>query len=283
MPYCTTPMNIELYYEVSGPEDGEPLMLVHGLGAQMIAWYPGFVEMLEGAGFRVIRFDNRDVGLSSKLDHAPDYSLLDMAADVTHLMDHLGLSSAHIAGQSMGGMIAQQVALSFPARVRSLNIIYSAPDATFRLHDPAIEAVRSRRPSEDRDDRVRHYIEQERISGLEGFDEAWIQAFAESVIDRSYCPEGQARQSAAIAKASPRLEDLRKLSMPVAVLHGRSDPLLSFEGSIAMARFIDEAELCIFAGMKHQLPPRLWPDFTAIISRTAIRAGAKLIAPAHVR
>jgi pimeloyl-ACP methyl ester carboxylesterase len=117
MPYADAG-RVRLCYEVTGPRDGEPLLLIQGLGAQMIAWHPGFCHALETAGLRVIRFDNRDVGLSSKLDDHPGYQLRDMAADVVGLLDALGLDRVHVAGQSMGGMIAQELAISHPQRVR---------------------------------------------------------------------------------------------------------------------------------------------------------------------
>jgi pimeloyl-ACP methyl ester carboxylesterase len=188
MPYADVGP-LQLYYEITGPEDGEPLLLIHGLGAQMIAWYQGFCQALEEAGLKLIRFDNRDIGLSSKLDDAPEYGLDDMVSDVAGLMDALGLVSAHVAGQSMGGMIAQQLAILHPERVRSLCSIYSAPSPEFLTEDEEFWGLLQQPPARNREEAIRRWIETERISGLDGFDDASIYDFAAAIHDRNYCPQ----------------------------------------------------------------------------------------------
>lgn len=273
MPYADLG-DVSLCYEVTGNARGQPLVLIHGLGAQMIAWYPGFCALLEEAGFRVIRFDNRDVGLSTKIDSTtsdPPYTIHDMARDVVGLLDHLGDTSAHLVGQSMGGMIAQQVAISFPDRVRSLTSIYSAPSSGFTTNDPEVRETRNRRAPSDRTGAIAHWIECERLSGLDGLDAQWIETFAADVYDRSYCPDGAERQMKAVRAAPDRRANLGSLRLPAAVIHGLDDRLISFHGGVATALAIPGAELHLYADMAHQLTPRLWPEYVGVVTRTASR------------
>jgi pimeloyl-ACP methyl ester carboxylesterase len=238
----------------------------------MIAWYPGFCQALEAAGFRLIRFDNRDVGLSSKLDGARDYGLDDMASDVVGLLDALGLGSAHVAGQSMGGMISHQLAISHPERVRSITSINSAPSPEFLTDGEEFWGLLQQPPARDREEAIRRWIETERISGLDGFDDAWIYDFAAAIYDRNYCPEGFKRQEQALLNAPDQRHRLAQLTMPVAVIHGRNDRVISFRGGIATAAAVPDAELHLYAGMGHQLTPYLWSDFVGVIARNAARA-----------
>jgi pimeloyl-ACP methyl ester carboxylesterase len=232
-----------IYYEVSGPADGLPLLLIHGLGASIAMWDPGLIAAFEQARFRVIQFDNRDVGWSST-SPAP-FELADMAQDARELVKHVGLDRVHVAGQSMGGMIAQQFAISYPEVTLSLTSIYSAPGRDHIVSDPELAAEhRQQGAASSREEAVQQFIARETISGLEGLDEAWIRAYAE------------------------------QLDVPAAVIHGRNDPLISFAGGIATARAIPGAELHIFANMRHQLRRDLWPDFVRIIQRTALRAAS---------
>ncbi|MFD9664520.1 alpha/beta fold hydrolase [Rhodococcus sp. NPDC059968] len=269
MPYANIGP-IELCYEITGPEDGEPLLLIHGLGAQLVAWYPGFCRALEDEGFRVIRFDNRDVGLSSKLNDTPDYHLQDMTSDVEGLLVTLGLDAVHVVGQSMGGMIAQQLAIAHPERVRSLCSIYSAPSTEFLTQE--LQAVLQRPPILDREGTIRQWIETERLSGLDGFDESRIYDFAAAIYDRSYCPAGFERQSRALLTAPDQRPGLAQLTIPMAVIHGRDDRLISYRGGIATAMAVPGAELHLYAGMGHQVTPHLWSDYVRVITRNIERA-----------
>lgn len=271
MPYADLG-RVRLCYEISGPQDGEPLLLIQGLGAQLIDWYPGFCRVLEAAGFKVIRFDNRDVGLSSKLDDEPDYSLKDMASDVVGLVGTLGLESVHVAGQSMGGMIAQELAISHPERVRSLCSIYSAPSAEFLTDDDAFWAILQRPSVLDRDQAIRQWVETQRLSGLDGFDNAWVYDHAAAIYDRSYCPDGLRRQARAMVNAPDRHAALAQLSVPTAVIHGRNDRVISYRGGVATALAVPDAELHLYAGMGHQVTPGLWNDFVRVIAYNAGRA-----------
>jgi pimeloyl-ACP methyl ester carboxylesterase len=272
MPYADLG-DLQLWYELSGPENGEPLLLLHGLGAQLIAWYPGFCQALEDQGFRVVRLDNRDVGLSSKMDQSLVYGLEDMADDAVGLLDALALPSAHVVGQSMGGMIAQLIAISYPERIRSLCTIYSAPSPTYLIEDDAeVRAVLDQPPASDRESAIRQWIQSERLSGLDGLDESWVEELAAAVYDRNYCPEGLQRQAHALRSCPDLTEGLRQVTVPTAVIHGREDRMISFHGGIATAVAVLGAELHVYAGMGHQVKPQLWGDYARVIARNALRA-----------
>ena len=273
MPYADL-ATATLYYEVSGPEDGPPLLLIHGLGAQIVMWDPRLVALFEQAGFRVITFDNRDVGLSST--SSADFGLSDMADDARDLVKHLGLDQVHVAGQSLGGMIAQLVAISYPEIVLSMTSIYSAPSRDFIVNDADAMQDRQMEPAVSWEEAVQQFIARERVSGFDGLDESWIRRYAEKVISRDYEREashhGRLIQMRATMGAPDRTADLAKLDMPVAVIHGRNDPLISFAGGVATAQAVPDAELHVFAGMRHQLRPDLWPDYVRIVQRNAARA-----------
>lgn len=261
-----------LCYETEGPADGDPLILIEGLGGQLVGWHGGFVDALIDAGFRVTRFDNRDAGLSSKFEDDPEYSIVDMAADVAGLIDRLGLESAHVAGQSMGGMIGQQVAISFPTKMRSFCSICSCPHNGFVTQDEEIWEQRKQPPAPDREGRIRQWIEQERISGLDWLDNAEMFERGAMLYDRSFYPDGVARQEEAFRRSLDRSDDLAGVDLPTVVIHGRSDRLIDFRGGIATAEAIQGAELHVFAGMQHQMAPRYWEDVVRAIRRNANRA-----------
>jgi pimeloyl-ACP methyl ester carboxylesterase len=263
---------VRLCFERAGDPASPPVLLIAGQSAQLISWHPDFIGRLVKAGFHVITFDNRDVGLSTKCESQPDYDLEDMADDTAGLLDELGVRSAHVVGQSMGGMIAQQLAISHPDHVASLCSIYSAPSPDYITKDPQIWSIRNRAPGSDRESRIRRYIENERISGLEEFSEEWIRSYAEATIDRCYHPQGSDRQMAAIHRSGDRTDLLANLRMPTAVIHGLDDRLIDVAGGIATAASVPNAELHVYAEMGHQILPSLWPDYVRVIERTARRA-----------
>lgn len=279
---------LELEYDSFGDTAGRPLLLVMGLGAQMLLWDEAFCERLADHGHYVVRFDNRDVGLSTKLDHAgvPDvvaliqglmagkpvaapYSLDDMADDAAGLLDALGLESAHICGASMGGMIAQTIAIRHPRRVRSLVSIMSTtgnpslpparPEAMAALMTPA--------PA-DRHGNVERAVHVYRTIGSPGFDfdEADVRERAGLLYDRSYYPAGMVRQMAAILAHGSRVEELRKVGAPTLVIHGDADPLIPVEGGHDTAANIPGASLLVIEGMGHDLPKAAWPTITESIA-----------------
>lgn len=282
---------IEIAYETFGSAGHPPLALVMGLGTQMIAWPDPFCEQLADNGFHVVRFDNRDVGLSTHLHHAPPpnivaglagdteavgaaYLLDDMADDTIGLFDALGMDAVHVAGVSMGGMIAQTLAIRHPKRVASLTSIMSTPRLSAGQPTPEAMAALFRPPAASRAEAVAGTLEVLRIIGSPGFpfDE---QAAAELIgrsFDRSYDPAGLLRQMGAIAASGDRTEGLRGVRVPALVIHGRQDPLIQFDGGEATAAAIPGAELLAIDGMGHDLPQPLWQQITEAITAHARRA-----------
>lgn len=267
---------VSLEYEVSGPASGVPLMIINGYSSQMTSWPDEFHQAFEGRGFRVIRFDNRDVGLSQKFHgiipdirgvakalaegRKPDvpYTLDDMADDAAALLDALGIQSAHVAGASMGGMIAQLVALRHPEKVRSLvSIMSTTSDPSLPRSDPrAQEALMAKPPAEDKDSVVAHGIKTRAVIGSPGYpeDEADLRQRFATNYDRSYYPEGPVRQWAAIMASGPRTERLKKLRTRTLVVHGANDILIMPEAGRHTAATIPGAELKIIEGWGHNIP-----------------------------
>jgi pimeloyl-ACP methyl ester carboxylesterase len=288
---------IELAYQEVGDADGEPLLLIMGLATQMIAWDEGFCELLAERGFRVVRFDNRDIGRSTKIEAAgvpgradmllgrrgaAPYLLSDMAADTVGLMDHLEIEAAHLAGASMGGMIAQTVAIEHPGRVRSLVSMMSSTGNRW-LGIPAWRAFGTlfARPPKDREATVAHMLRTFRTIGSPGYpiDERRFRELAGASYDRCPSRAGVARQLHAVTASGDRTPDLERLRLPAAVLHGDSDPLIRPAAGRATARAIRDSRLRIFKGMGHDLPPELWPEFADEIAATAERAQAQRFGP----
>jgi pimeloyl-ACP methyl ester carboxylesterase len=282
---------IEIVYETIGDPSDPPLLLVMGLGMQLIHWDRDLCELLAGRGFRVIRFDNRDAGRSTQIDapvpnvmramaglkiDAP-YLLDDMADDAFGLLDHLGIEAAHVVGASMGGMIAQSMALRRPERVLSLTSIMSTTGER-RAGRPKLRvwgALVRRAPS-DKEAYVEYFMRLFRLIGSKGFpsDEERMREVAAATYERGDRPAGTARQLAAIMASGDRTERLRGLRMPVTVFHGRKDPLVPFRGGRATADAIPGARLIAIPGMGHDLPREVWPRLVDAIAETAARAGA---------
>ena len=281
---------IGIAYQEIGDPDGEPLLLIMGLATQMIAWDEELCAMLAERGFRVVRFDNRDIGHSTKIEAAgvpsradmllgrgtPAYLLRDMAADTTGLMDRLGIESAHLVGASMGGMIAQTVAIEQPRRVRSLVSMMSSTGNRW-LGIPAWKAFGAllARPSPGREGAIEQMVKTFRTIGSPGYpmDEPRFRQLAAASYDRSRSRAGVARQLHAVTASGDRTAALERLRLPATVLHGGSDPLIRPAAGRATARAIRDSRLRVFAGMGHDLPPALWPDFVEEIAATAERAG----------
>jgi pimeloyl-ACP methyl ester carboxylesterase len=282
---------IEIAYQEIGDPEGEPLLLIMGLATQMLAWDEGFCAMLAERGFRVVRFDNRDIGRSTKIDSAglpkrtdmllgrrrtAPYLLRDMSDDTTGLMDHLGIESAHLVGASMGGMIAQTVAIRRPERVRSMVSMMSTTGSRW-LGLPTWKALGTlfARPGSGRAAAIDHTVRVFRSIGSPAYpmDEAYFRKMAGISYDRSHSRAGVARQLHAITASGDRTAALRKLRMPTTVLHGAADPLIRPPAGRATARAIRGSHLRIFEGMGHDLPRQLWPDFVEEIGAVAARAG----------
>jgi len=283
---------VEIVYETIGDRAAPPLLLVMGLGMQLIHWDRELCEQLAERGFLVIRFDNRDSGRSTQIDapvpnlkramaglkfDAP-YLLDDMAADAFGLLDHLGIEAAHVAGVSMGGMIAQAMAIARPERVLSLTSIMSTTGER-RAGRPKLRvwSVLTRRAPRDRDAYVEYFVRVFRMLGSKGFppdDEGRVRELAGATYDRGHHPAGTGRQLAAILASGDRTEKLRGLRVPATVIHGKADPLVPFRGGRATARAIPDARLIAVPGMGHDLPRQLWPQVVDAVAETAARAGA---------
>jgi pimeloyl-ACP methyl ester carboxylesterase len=287
---------VELCYQEIGDPEGEPLLLVMGLATQMIAWADAFCELLAERGFRVIRFDNRDIGRStrieggvpSKLDMfagrrgSARYLLSDMAADTFGLMDHLGIDSAHLVGASMGGMIVQTAAIEQPGRVRSITSIMSTTGSR-RVGHPSYRTfgLLLGRPPREREAAIERVVKTFRTIGSSGypFEEERIRELAGRSFDRGHSQAGIARQLHAITASGDRTPALRNLELPALVIHGKSDPLVNPSGGRATAKAIRGARLKLVDGMGHDLPRALWPDFADEIAAIAARAGEEQQAP----
>jgi pimeloyl-ACP methyl ester carboxylesterase len=280
---------VELVYETIGDASGEPLLLVMGLGMQLIHWDRGLCELLAEQGFQVIRFDNRDAGLSTKIP-APvpnimrlmaglptpvPYLLGDMAADSFGLLDHLGIERAHVVGTSMGGMIAQTMAIRRPERVLSLgSMLSSTGDRRVGTPKLRVWTVLMRRAPRDRDAYIAYFARVFRMIGSPAYrmDEERVRELAAATYDRCHYPAGTARQLAAILASGSRTAALRELELPAVVIHGEADPLVPLRAGLATARAIPGAELVRIPGMGHDMPQALWPTFVEAIARNAERA-----------
>lgn len=283
---------VELCYQTFGDPDGEPLLLVMGLGGPMTWWDTELCRMLAAAGFHVVRYDNRDTGRSTRIrarvtrgqlvrafsgrrTRAP-YTMVDLAGDAAALMDHLGWESAHVAGISMGGMIVQTLALEHPARVRSLTSIMSTTGRrTVGWQDPRIipALLSPRRPG-----RESYVATSVAFWGVIG-SPAWpatperLTERAGETFDRGYSASGMMRHMLAILTQADRTQRLRSLRVPALVLHGTADKMVHLSGGRATAAAIPGAELLTIDGMGHDLPPELFESVVEAIGRTADRAG----------
>jgi pimeloyl-ACP methyl ester carboxylesterase len=283
-----TANGISIEYDTFGSESARPLLLVMGLGAQMTRWRPELCGMLADAGHFVIRFDNRDVGLSQKFDDAgvPDmaqifmraqsgepvvapYTLNDMADDAIGVLDALGIDRAHVCGASMGGMIVQAMAVRHGPRLRSMVSIMSStgnpdlpsstPEASAALLSPAGKTL---------DEVLDRSVSVNRVIGSPAYQDEpeAIRERARADFERCFYPVGVARQMAAIAACGNRRPHLAGVTTPTLVIHGKDDPLVPLAGGIDTHEAIPGSRLEVFEGMGHDLPEPLWPDIVSLIS-----------------
>lgn len=283
--------NIEIEYDTFGDPSSKPLLLVMGLGAQMIAYLEELCMMLVDKGFYVIRFDNRDVGLSTKFEEAgvpnimneimafqrgetisPPYTIEDMSDDAVGLLDALNIEKAHICGASMGGMIVQTIAFRHPTRVLSLTSIMSTTGNP-NLPQPKPEAMQlllKPAPTE-REAYIEESVKRHRILYGSGFPyhEDKARELAAAIYDRSFYPQGMVRQLVAILANGNRKPKLGSIKVPTLVIHGGDDPLVPVEGGKETAESIPGAELVIIEGMGHSLPPEAWPQIVDAIAKNA--------------
>jgi pimeloyl-ACP methyl ester carboxylesterase len=283
---------LEFEYERFGDPAGPPLLLIMGLGAQMISWDEEFCELLAGRGFHVVRFDNRDSGLSTKLDHlgvpdvlavmqgrqAPAYLLEDLADDTAGILDGLGIPAAHVVGASMGGFVAQVLAIRHPSRVLSLTSIMSAPAGMVDNVPATAQAMEAllKPPPTERDALIEHGVwVASRLGGPEHFDADEARRKRARAVDRSVSPAGTARQLAAIAAADSRVDALGALTVPALVIHGEVDPLVPVENGRRTAEAIPGARLLLLPTMGHDMPRPYWPRIVDAITETARRGDAE--------
>jgi pimeloyl-ACP methyl ester carboxylesterase len=283
---------IEIAHEAFGDASDPAMLLIMGLGMQMLGWDERFCRMLAERGYHVIRFDNRDVGLSMKIEGGPapdalaaiagdassaSYTLSEMGGDAVWLLDRLGIEAAHIVGASQGGMIAQTVAIEHPERVLSLTSIMSTTGdrAVGQPHPEGMAALFNPPPS-DREGLADWAVRNWHAIGSPGYpaEDERIRERALASYDRSYYPEGFARQLVAVIASGDRTEKLAGVRVPTLVIHGEDDPLIDVSGGEATARAIPGAQLILIPGMGHDLPLPLWPKLADAIVENCARAGA---------
>ena len=284
--------SVELAYETFGDPADPPVLLVMGLATQMLGWPDEFCEMLAGRGLFVVRYDNRDIGLSTHLHDAPapdvmaaltgdtssaSYTLTDMAADAVGLLDSLGLTSAHLVGISMGGMIAQIVAIEHPERVRTLTSIMSTTG------DPSVGGATQEAlgallapPATSREEAQERAVAAYSVIGSPGYplDEEALRERAGLSYDRAHDPAGVGRQLLAILASPDRTPRLGEVRVPTLVIHGAQDTLVDVSGGRATAAAIPDAELAVLEGMGHDLPRELWPELVDRIGAHVARVDA---------
>lgn len=283
---------IDLDYDTFGDPSDPALVLIMGFSVQKIAWDEEFCEQLAGRGLFVVRFDNRDVGQSSKIEGGPppnlakaltgdtssaSYRLDDMAADTAGLLDAICVPAAHVVGASMGGMIAQCLAINHPDRVLSVCSIMSTTGNP-QVGQPTPEAMGAllAPPPQTRDEAMQRSVEANKVIGSPAYPagEAKIRDRAGRAWDRGHDARGVARQLIAILASPDRTERLATLNMPALVIHGEADPLVGVSGGRATAEAIPGAELLVIPGMGHDLPPEVWPQVVDVIFANAARASA---------
>ncbi len=291
---------VELCYEPFGDPGDPAVLLVMGLGTQMLGWRPEFCEQIAAEGFYVVRYDNRDVGRSTHFSgHRPPslpdlvtrrpkdlaYTLDDMADDAAGLLDALGIGAAHVVGASMGGMIAQMVAVRHPAKVRSLVSIMSTTGAT-RAGRPALKVLPFllKAPAKERHEAVERIVELFGVVGSPGFerDVAATREMAAMSFDRASDRSGAGRQLGAILAAGNREAALRTITAPTLVIHGTDDKMVASSGGKATAKVIPGARLELIRGMGHDLPRGAWDRIVGMIASHARTADGRRAAPAPV-
>jgi pimeloyl-ACP methyl ester carboxylesterase len=282
---------IEIEYDTLGDPSDPPMLMIMGLGAQLTTWDEGFCEELAKRGFYVIRYDNRDAGLSTKMESAgpadiagaygghpkPAYMLDDLADDAVGLLDALGIGAAHVVGASMGGFIAQLVAINHPDRVLSLTSIMSGPGGEDTVPPtPEAAEVLIKAPGPTREERIKLGVASKRLLVGAGnpFNEEKERRRVAEQLDRSYYPAGYGRQLVAILAAKSRVSTLRAVKAPTLVVHGIDDPLVPIENGRRVAEAVPGARMIELEGAGHNIPERHWAAVADAIAETARQARA---------
>ena len=281
-----TANGVELEYGTFGSPDDPTVLLVAGLGMQMTGWHEEFCGELAARGFHVVRYDNRDCGLSGGPADPPQpdfaairtgdyssaaYTIPDLALDAVGLLDGLGVEAAHVVGVSMGGMIVQQLAIDHPERVLSLCSVMSTPGRTRGRSTPQAQAVLFRPPGTTREEVIEQGLETWTVIGSPDYpaDPEELRARVTAEYDRAFRPDGTARQLTAIMASPERTEALARVTAPTLVIHGTADQLITPDGGEATAEAVPGAELLMVPGMGHDLPRPLWPTLIDAIARNA--------------
>ncbi|MDR7333270.1 alpha/beta fold hydrolase [Roseateles asaccharophilus] len=291
---------VRLEVEVHGPDSGEPLLMIMGLGMQLVAWPDGLVDELVAQGFRVIRFDNRDVGLSQPFDElglpniplaallhtlrlpvkAP-YQIADLARDAVGVLDALGIAQAHVCGASMGGMVAQHLGFAHASRVKSLTLMMTTsgdrglPSESLKVRRALLSRPRrASTPEQKLENILDHYVSLYGVIGSPGYppEPRQLRERIAVGVRRSFRPQAVARQLVAIAADDRRADRLPRISAPTLVIHGQHDALIPVAAAHDLARRIPDSQLDIIPGWGHDLPEPLWPQLAAGIARVADRA-----------
>jgi pimeloyl-ACP methyl ester carboxylesterase len=287
--------DVEICYDLRHNGDQPLILLISGLSSQLISWDEDFCDLLSEAGFGVLRFDNRDVGLSTSFgrkdsgNEGPSssfsfdpsnasYTVVDMARDAAGLLEGLGFDRAHVVGVSMGGMIAQALATAYPERVLTLcSIMSTTGDPDVGTSTPEALQVLLVPSPRDREGYIERQLAISKVIGSPGFpfDEARVRRRAGRAFDRSFRPDGVVRQVLAILASPDRTEALGHLEIPTLVIHGEEDPLVSLSGGEATAAAVRRSRLVTIPGMGHDLPPEVWPEVLTAIAANA-EVGRKL-------
>lgn len=270
--------DVTIYYEAFGDPSHPTLLLVNGLGSQCINYATEWCDLFAAEGYQVVRFDNRDVGLSSKLEDRPNYTLADMASDAVAVLDAAGVQRAHVMGCSMGGMIVQRLAIEHPDRLLSMTSVMSRTgEPGYGDSSPEALAVLMGRPARSREEYIERHVAAHHVYGSkpEWLDEAFLAARAAAAYDRCFCPAGVARQMTATGMDGSRADALRSVDVPTLVLHGSRDTLIDPSGGRQTADVIPDARYVEIEGMGHDYPAAVWPQWVAVwadFARSAIPA-----------
>ena len=262
---------VELYYETFGDPANPTLLLINGLGSQCINYADEWCERFVAEGYRVVRFDNRDTGLSSKLDDT-EYGLADMANDAIAVLDAVGARQAHVMGLSMGGMIVQRLAIDHPDRLLSMTSVMSRTgEEEYGQSAPDALAVLMAPPAASRDEYIENHVKALRVYGSkpEWLDDDVSRERAAAAYDRCFCPQGVGRQMMAVMRDGSRADDLRKVTVPTLVLHGSRDTLIDPSGGRRTAELVPGAQYVEIEGMGHDYPPAVWDQWVSTWSTFA--------------
>ena len=280
---------VKIFYRDYGPEDGDPVLMVHGLGAQLVHWQPHLISFLQNNNFRPIAYDNRDVGLSSRFAATPsfvldyikyflrlpiksEYKIDDMADDGIQLLETLKIEKAHIFSTSMGGMIAQIISAQYPEKVKTFTLIASTASTPSPINAPTravreIMLQRSKNPNASYDEIIKREIKMVSLIGMEGREVDTPEFRKETIenLDRSKDGSGYARQLLSILASKDRLKKIKKIKAPTLIIHGKNDPMIHVKNAYKMHKLIPHSRLKIIKNMRHLIEPEVLKQFEGIL------------------